>query len=61
MPRILLAAAVTLAAVAVPSVAHGATVHQDGRTPHRVLLQADPGETNIVSVEGSSEHVARRK
>ena len=43
MPRILLAAAITVAAaVAVPSVAHGATVYQDGRTPHRLLLQAGP-------------------
>ena len=54
MPRILLTAAVAVAAaVAVPSVAHGATLHQEGRTPHRLLLQAEPGETNLVSVEGS--------
>jgi RTX calcium-binding nonapeptide repeat (4 copies) len=53
MPRILLTAAVTIAAaVAVPTVAHGATLHQDGRTPHRVLLQDATGETNLVSVEG---------
>jgi Ca2+-binding RTX toxin-like protein len=60
MPRILLVAAVTIAAaVAVPSLAHGATIHQDGRTPHRLLLQADPGETNLVSVEGSHGLVIR--
>jgi Ca2+-binding RTX toxin-like protein len=54
MPRIPLIAAVTLAAaVAVPSVAHGATLHPDGRTPHKVLFQAEPGQTNLVSVEGS--------
>ena len=55
MPRIpLVVAAVAMAAaVAVPTVAHGATIHQDGRTPHRLLLQADPGETNLISVEGS--------
>ena len=60
MPRILLAAAVaTAAAVAAPSVAHGATLHPDGRSPHRVLLQADPGETNLISVEGSRSVVIR--
>jgi Ca2+-binding RTX toxin-like protein len=52
MHRILLSAAVVIAAaVAVPSVAHGATLHQDGH--HRVLLQDEPGETNLVSVTGS--------
>ena len=60
MPRILLVAAVTAAAaVAVPSLAHGATIHQDGRTPHQLLLQADPGETNLVSVQGSHGLVIR--
>ena len=60
MPHIHLVAALAVAAaVALPSVAHGATVHQDGRTPHRVLLQADPGETNLVSVEGSNSVVIR--
>ena len=54
MPPILPIAAVAIAAaVAVPSVAHGATVHQDGRSPHRILLQDESGETNLVSVEGS--------
>jgi hypothetical protein len=54
MPRILLVAAVAMAAaVAVPSVAHGATLYQDGRTPHKLLLQDEAGETNLVSVEGS--------
>jgi Ca2+-binding RTX toxin-like protein len=52
-PRILLTAVVATAAVAVPSVAHGATLHQDGRTPHRVLLQDESGETNLVTVTGS--------
>jgi Ca2+-binding RTX toxin-like protein len=60
MPRIRLTAAIAVAAaVAVPSVAHSATIHQDGRTPHRVLLQADAGETNLVSVEGSNSVVIR--
>lgn len=40
------------AAVAVPSVASGATIHQDGRTPHRILFQDEIGETNLVTVEG---------
>ena len=54
MPRILLTAAVAVAvAVAVPSVAHGATLHEDGRSPHRILLQDERGETNLVSVEGT--------
>ena len=56
MPRIRLPAAVAVAvaiAVTVPSVAQGATLHQVGRTPHRVLLQDESGETNLVSVEGS--------
>jgi hypothetical protein len=54
MPRILLTAAVAVAAaVAVPSAAHGATVHNDGRSPHRILLQDERGETNLVSVEGT--------
>ena len=47
------------AAVAVPSIAHGATVYQEGRTPHKLLLQAEPGETNLVSVEGSQAVVIR--
>ena len=52
--RILLVAAVAIAAaVAVPSVAEGATIHQDGRTPHRLLLQDDTDQTNFVTVEGS--------
>jgi Ca2+-binding RTX toxin-like protein len=58
MNRILVAAAVTVAAaVAVPSMAHGATIHQDGRTPHRILLQDAVGESNLVSVEGSKSVV----
>lgn len=53
MPRMLTALAVAAtAAVAVPAVAHGATLHQDGRTPHGVLLQDAVGETNLISVEG---------
>jgi Ca2+-binding RTX toxin-like protein len=60
MPRILLVAAVALAAVVLaPSVAHSATVFQDGRTPHRLLVQADFGETNLVSVAGSHSVVIR--
>ena len=51
--RIPLAAAVAIAAaVAVPSVADAATIHQDGRTPHRILFQDEIGETNLVSVQG---------
>jgi hypothetical protein len=54
MSRILVSAAVVLAAVvAVPSVAQGATLYQDGRASHRILLQDASGETNLVSVEGS--------
>ena len=54
MTRILLATAVAVAAAAaLPSLAQAATLHQDGRTPHRILLQDDSGETNLVSVEGS--------
>ena len=60
MPRIPLVAAVAMAAAfAVPSVAHGATLHQDGRTPHKLLLQDELGETNLVSVEGSHGVVIR--
>jgi hypothetical protein len=60
MPRILVTAALTVAAaVAMPSLAHGATLHQEGRAPHKVLLQAEPGETNLVSVEGSNSVVIR--
>ena len=58
MSRILLTAAVAItAAAAVPSIAHGATLHQDGRTPHRILLQDEDGETNLLSVEGSQSVV----
>ena len=60
MPRILLIAAVAIAAaVALPSIAHGSTLYQDGRTPHKLLLQGDPDETNLVSVEGSRAVVIR--
>jgi hypothetical protein len=48
-----LAAAVAIAAaVAVPSVAGAATIHPDGRTPHRILFQDEIGETNLVTVQG---------
>ena len=58
MPRILLAAAfAVVAAVAVPSMAQAATIHQDGRTPHRILLQDTAGQTNLVSVSGSKSVV----
>jgi hypothetical protein len=54
MPRTLLAAAVAIAAaVALPSVADAATIHQDGRAPQRLLLQDDTDQTNFVTVEGS--------
>jgi hypothetical protein len=58
MTRTLFAAAAATAAFVVPSVAHGATLHQDG-SPQRLLLQAAPGETNLVSVEGSRAIVIR--
>jgi Ca2+-binding RTX toxin-like protein len=58
MTRTLLAAAAAMTAFAVPSVAHGATLHQDG-SPHRLLLQDASGETNLVSVEGSRALVIR--
>lgn len=45
------------AAVAVPSVAEAATLHQDGRTPHRLLFQDDVGQTNLVSIEGRQDVV----
>jgi hypothetical protein len=52
MPRILVTAAAAIAAaVAVPSVAQAATLHQDGK--HRILLQDEAGETNLVEVTGS--------
>ena len=52
MRRILITAAVAVAAaVALPQVAHGATLHQDGK--HRVLLQDTAGDANLVTVEGS--------
>ena len=54
MPRLLLPAAVALAAaVAVPSVADAATLHQDGKRSHRVLLQDTAGDVNLISVQGS--------
>ena len=60
MPRIILIAAVAIAAaVALPSIAHGSTLYQDGRTPHKLLLQGDPDETNLVTVEGSRAVVIR--
>src|SRR5918994_3644822 len=58
MNRILLTAAAAIAAaVLVPSAAQAATLHQDGRTPHRVLLQDTVGETNLISVEGKNSVV----
>jgi Ca2+-binding RTX toxin-like protein len=58
MSRILIAAAVAVvAAVAVPSVSQAATIHKDGRTPHRILLQDTAGQSNLVSVEGSKSVV----
>lgn len=58
MSRILLTAAVAItAAVAVPAAAQAATIHQDGKTPHRILLQDAAGEANLLSVEGSKSVV----
>jgi len=52
MRRSLIIAAVAVAAaVALPQVAQGATLHQDGK--HRVLLQDTAGDANLVTVEGS--------
>jgi Ca2+-binding RTX toxin-like protein len=56
---LIVAAVVAAAMVALPSLAHGATVYKDGRTPHRLLVQAGPGETNLISVEGSKSVVIR--
>ncbi len=54
MPRILVLPAVCIAAaIALPSAAQGATVYQEGRPASGLLVQADPGETNLVSVKGS--------
>ena len=60
MPRRLVIATVALAAVfAIPSLAQAATLYKEARTPHHLLLQADPGETNLVTVEGSKSVVIR--
>jgi Ca2+-binding RTX toxin-like protein len=59
MPRILLAAVVVAAAVVLPSAAQAATIYPDSRTPHQLLVYAEPGETNLVTVEGD-KHVLIR-
>jgi Ca2+-binding RTX toxin-like protein len=52
MRRSLITAAVALAAaIALPPIAQGATLHQDGT--HRVLLQDTAGDVNLVTVVGS--------
>jgi Ca2+-binding RTX toxin-like protein len=52
MRRGLITAAVAVvAAAALPQVAQGATLHQDGK--HRVLLQDTAGDANLLTVEGS--------
>src|SRR5262245_37576673 len=52
MRRSLITAAVAVAAVAaLPQIAQGATLHQDGK--HRVLLQDTAGDANLITVEGS--------
>ena len=52
MRRILITAAVAVAAaVALPQVAQGATLHQNGK--HRILLQDTAGDANLVTVQGS--------
>jgi Ca2+-binding RTX toxin-like protein len=57
MPRLLVTAAVALAAVvALPSLAQGATLYQDGHHK-RILLQDQTGDTNLVSVVGSKSVV----
>ena len=54
MPRSLVIAAVAAAAaIALPSAADAATIHQDGRTPHRILLQDTAGDTNLLNITGS--------
>ena len=55
----LAAAAAAGVAVAVPSVAHGATIHSDLRTPHSLLVYAGHDETNLVTVEGSKSVLIR--
>ena len=58
--RILLVVALAVATLVIlPTIAEAATVHQDGRTPHRLLVQAGPDETNLVSVEGRRSVVIR--
>ena len=53
-----LAVAVAAAAtVAAAPAAQAATLHQDGRTPQRLLLQDTAGETNLVTVHGSSRTI----
>jgi len=51
--RIILAAALAVAALAVPAAAQGATLERFGGMPRTVLLTGAPAETNLVSVEGS--------
>ena len=52
MRRTLMTAAVAVAAIAaLPQVAQGATLHQDGR--HRILLHDTAGDANLVTVDGS--------
>ena len=50
-PSLIIAAVAVAAAVALPQVAQGATLHQDGK--HRILLQDTAGDANLVTVEGS--------
>jgi len=60
MPRrILLVAAVLAVAVILPSAAQAATIYPDGRTPHRLYVYAEPGETNLVTVSGDKSVVIR--
>ena len=53
---LLIAAATAAAAVAVPAAAQGATIERDP-TSHELLLRANPGETNLVSIDGSRQLV----
>ena len=52
MPRLLLAAALAAAALALPTAAQAATIERDP-TSHELLFRGNPDETNLVTVTGS--------
>jgi len=55
--RTLLVALVAAAAVAVPSAAQAATLESYDGIPRTLLLTGAPGETNLISVDGSTSMV----